>query len=346
MLVHDPYYDLKAVSNSALRHINPEQGGSPEEFKKYWDGTLPSLRTSSLEFGNLVHLAVLEPHLLNYVVDKTNCPDKIRDIVKEVFNNVKPESNPFDLDSEVIKDFPSYYPAIMSACDKYSYGKTWKEETRLNKVLEQGGSYFNMLATAQKEDAFVITAAQEERLNKVLAGINRDEYGQSMMYMVSEEYDPETDSETGVEYLNEQEVTWTDERYSFPLKGKIDRMRIDHVNREFTIIDLKTTGKSLAEFKNSFEQYHYARQMAAYEIAGSKFCSEKFGMAYKPSHRHIILAIETKGSFRAGRFIIKRRTIEAGQKEYNSLLDRLQYHFESGNWVTDYEYAKHGAYYL
>lgn len=338
MLIHDPYYDLKAVSNSALRHINPEQGGTPEEFKKYWDGTLPSLSTSSLEFGNLVHLAVLEPHLLDYEIDNTNCPDKIRDIVKEVFNNVKPDSNPFELEHEVVKDFASYYPAIISACDKYSYGKTWKEETRLNKVLEQGGPYFKTLAGASKKNAFVITASQKERLDSVLAGIERDEYGRGMLNT--------SDNESGVEYLNEQEVTWTDERYSFPLKGKIDRMRIDHVNREFTIIDLKTTGKSLSEFKNSFEQYHYARQMAAYELAGSRFCREKFGMAYKPSHRHIILAVETKGSFRAGRFIIKRRTIKGGQEEYTSLLDRLQYHFESGNWITDYEYAEHGAYYL
>lgn len=338
MLVHDPYYDIKAVSNSALRHINPEQGGSPAEFKQYWDGNLPSLRTSSLEFGNLVHLAVLEPHLLNYVVDKTNCPDKIRDIVNEVFNNVKPESNPFDLDSEVIKDFASYYPAIISACDKYSYGKTWKEETRLTKVLEQGGSYFSTLAAAHNEDKFVITAAQEDRLNSCIAGITRDKFGVCFMDTASTESD--------VEYLHEQEIVWQDERYSFPLKGKIDRLRVDHTNREFTVLDLKTTGKSLADFPASFETYHYARQMAAYEIAASQFCQKKFGMSYKPSHRHAILAVETKGSFRAARFIIKRKTIEAGMEEYNALLDRLQHHFETGDWVNDYEYAKHGAYFI
>lgn len=338
MLVHDPYYDIKAVSNSALRHINPEQGGSPALFKQHWDGNGPKLATASLEFGNLVHLAVLEPHLLTYVVDETNTPDKIRDIVNEVFKNVRPDKNPFDLDSEVIKDFENYYPAIISACETYNYGRTWKEDTRLNKVLEGGSAYFKTLAAAHSEDKFVITKAMEERLNSVIAGITRDKYAVSFM-------DTESDTEY-VEYLHEQEVMWTDPKLSFPLKGKIDRMRVDHKNSEFTIMDLKTTSKPLSNFGSSFEQYHYARQMAAYEMAGAKFCKENYGRYYKPSHRHLIIAAETTGSFRAGRFIIRRSTIDAGMAQYNELLERLQYHFETGDWVNDYEYAKDGAYYL
>jgi hypothetical protein len=246
MLVYDPYYDIKAVSNSALKHINPEQGGSPAEFKRYWDGKLPSLKTTALEFGNLVHLAVLEPHLLNYVVDKTNTPDKIRDIVNEVYANVKPKDDPFNLDAPTtVNDFMTYGPAIISACDKLSYGATWREETRLTKVLEAGGSYFSLLAQAANEDKFVITQAQAERLDACLAGLNRDKVGQGMIYMVSEEYT--NGKPNGVEYLNEQEVVWNEDGFSFPLKGKIDRLRIDHNTSEFTVIDLKTTGKQLAE---------------------------------------------------------------------------------------------------
>ena len=345
MLVYDPYYDIKAVSNSALKHINPEQGGSPAEFKRYWDGQLPSLKTTALEFGNLVHLAVLEPHLLNYVVDKTNTPDKIRDIVNEVYANVKPEVNPFDLDApQGINEFITYGPAIISACDKLTYGATWKEETRLNKVLSQGGSYFALLAEAEANDQFVITQAQEERLDACLAGINRDKVGQGMIYMVSEEYT--NGKPNGIEYFNEQEVVWQEDGLSFPLKGKIDRLRVDHTAGEYTVIDLKTTGKQLAQFPKSFEDYHYARQMAAYEIAAAKWVAEKFGTGYKPSHRHVIVAVETRGDHRAGKFIIKRKTIDAGRAEYNSLLERLQYHFETGDWVNDYEYATNGAYYI
>lgn len=339
MLVYDPYYDIKAVSNSALKHINPEQGGSPSEFKQYWDGTLPSLKTSALEFGNLVHLAVLEPELLNYVVDRTNTPDKIRDIVKEVYNNVKPETNEFDLDAPTtVGDFVTYGPAIISACDKYSYGATWREETRLTKVLDSGGSYFNLLAEADKDGKFVITADQEARLNSCMTGITRDKQGVSFLTTES--------TESNVEYFHEQEIVWQPEEYSFPLKGKLDRLRVDHLNKEFTVLDLKTTGKPLSQFAESFDKYHYARQVAAYEVAASRWCEEKFGEKYTPSHRHAILAVETRGNFRAGWFIIKRKTIEAGAAEYTSLLDRLQYHFETGDWVNDYEYATNGCYEL
>ena len=347
MLVYDPYYDIKAVSNSALRHINPAQGGTPSLFKANWDGTAPGLKTSSLEFGNLVHLAVLEPHLLNYKVDNTNTPDKVRDVVRCVFDKVKPQPDPFDLDAGgTLGALKDYQMAIMSALDEVEYQKHWRAETRLKKINEDGANYFKLLADAHEDDSFVITLAQEQRLNSVMFGLARDEYAKSMIYMVSEEYDPKTGAETGVEYLNEQEVTWEDERYAFPLKGKIDRLRVDHNNKEFTVIDLKTTSKTLASFPESFEQYHYARQMAAYIIAASKFLEQKYGETYKPSHNHIIVAVETKGDFRASRFIVTEKSIQAGRQEFDSLLDRLNFHFTTNNWIDDREYIESGFYKL
>lgn len=347
MLVYDPYYDIKAVSNSSLRHINPAQGGTPSQFKANWDGTAPSLKTASLEFGNLVHLAVLEPHLLNYVVDKTNTPDRVRDVVRCVFDNVKPQPDPFDLGADgTLGELKDYQMAVMSALDETEYQKHWRAETRLKKINEDGANYFKLLKESHESDAFVITEQQESRLNSVLAGLSRDDYSKGMIYMAREEYNPETGDSTGVEYLNEQEITWEDERFAFPLKGKIDRLRIDHVNEQFTIIDLKTTSKTLASFPESFEQYHYARQMAAYIIAGSKFIEEKFGKRYKPSHNHVIVAVETKGDFRASRFVVTEPTIQAGMQEYNDLLDRLNFHFTTNNWIDDREYIESGLYKL
>lgn len=340
MLVHDPYYDIKAVSNSSLRYINPAEGGTPSQFKANWDGHAPSLRTSSLEFGNLVHLAVLEPHLLTYVVDRTNTPDKIRDIVKTVFDNVCPKPDPFDLDAETqVNEFETYYPAILSAIDEHSYGANWKEDTRVRKVLENGGSYFKTLASAHNEGKFVITEAMESRLKSVMAGLERDKFGAMVL-------DRQATNELNTEYLNEQEVVWNDPKYSFPLKGKIDQLRVDHANLEFTIIDLKTTSKKLADFHESFEKYNYARQMAAYISAASQFLQQKYGQVYKPSHKHLIIAVETSGDFRAGKFIVKNDTIVEGDKQYKALLDRLQFHFETNNWIDDAEYIKHGCYSL
>lgn len=341
MLIHDPYYDIKAVSNSSLRYINPAQGGSPAQFKAHWDGTAESLKTSSLEFGNLVHLAVLEPHLLNYQVDKTNTPDRVRDVVKHVFENVKPVEDPFDLglaDSQPIGTLKDNQMAVMSALDATDFNKHWRAETRLKKIFEDGEPYFQLLQSTAKNDEFVITEAQETRLNRVLAGLSRDAMGSRVLDSVSDE--------TDVEYLNEQECTWQEDKYSFPMKGKIDRLRIDHKNCEFTVIDLKTTSKLLGDFHESFAKYHYARQMAAYEIAASKFILQKYGQNYKPSQKHLILAVETKGDFRAAKFVVSEDSMIQGREEYRALLERLQYHFDTNNWIDDREYIESGRYKL
>ena len=178
-------------------------------------------------------------------------------------------------------------------------------------------------------------------MNSCMTGLSNDKCGNKLIAMVEEEQDGQ------VKFFNEQEVKWTDEKYSFPLKGKIDRLRVDFATGEYTIIDLKTTAKNLAQFPESFQTYHYARQMAAYEIAAAKWLKQEYpDTHFKPSHRHVIIAVETKGNFRAGKFVIKRQTIDAGREEYLSLLDRLQHHFETGDWVNDYEYSKNGAYYI
>jgi len=336
MLIHDPYYDVQGVSNSSLKHINPDEGGSPVLFKEHWDKKAPSLKTSSLEFGNLLHLAVLEPHLCNYEVDTSNTPDKIRDILKEMYSSIVESNNIATAvtgDLHPVGQLDEYVYAIIEACDKQAYGRAWKDETRINKIMSQGAPYWELLRQTEK---FIITQEQLELMNNCMLGIKSNKRANNLMF---------SEGDSNIVYYNELEVHWHDEKYSFPLKSKIDRLKLDHNEGTFTIIDLKTTAKTLGQFKESFEKYRYARQMAFYTTAAEEWIKQNANTTYEPNNP-MICAVETKGANRAGLFQLSDKTWLEGGIEKRALLERLDHHFRNNQWNDDMETDINQDYYL
>lgn len=342
MLVHDPYYDVKAVSNSSLKHINPQEGGSARLFKQHWDDKAPTLRTSSLEFGNLLHLAVLEPHLLEYQVDKSNTPDKIRDILKDLYaQTLESDDIAASIVGEEVKVGPieDYAYSIISMCDKHAYGRTWKTETRMNKILSSGYEYWDML---RNSDKFIITQAQCDLMHTCLESIRSNPsvqkalFGESMDIWKGDEW----------EAFNELEVHWEEPTFSFPLKGKIDRLQINHTNNTFQVVDLKTTSKALGQFHESFEHYRYYRQVAFYEEAARRWLAQRYPGVNYEGRNHMICAVETKNLNQCKAFTVSRETVERGNAEMYDLLFRLDYHFKNDTWNNDLETLKNQRVYL
>lgn len=341
MLVYDSYYDVKGVSNSSLKHINPAEGGSPQLFKQHWDDEAPPLKTSSLEFGNLLHLAVLEPDFLNYSVDDGNTPDKIRDILKDMYSQVKMSddiTNAVTGENISIGPIENYAYVILSVCDKHSYGKTWKDETRINKILTQGYKYWNLM---RDSDKFIITKQQEDLMHNCLDSLRNNK--NASRHLFGQSIESKNDDE--IEVYNELEIHWKNPLYCFPLKAKIDRIQVNHSNRTFQIIDLKTTSKSLGQFHESFEHYRYYRQVAYYEEAAKQYLKDVYDKTYVGVD-HAICAVETKGFNNCEVFTISIDSLSRGEVEMQDLLERLNEHFSSDNWNQTLETIKNIPVYL
>lgn len=338
MLVYDPYYDVKGVSNSSLRYINPIEGGSPALFKQHWDGDGPVLKTSSLEFGNLLHLAVLEPHLLKYVVDESNTPDKVRDILKDMHKTILESNNLAAVvmgEEEPVGPLESYLYAIIEACDRNKYGaKTWKEETKVNKIISTGSAYWDLLRNTEQ---FIITQNQKDLMDSCMQSIKKSKKAVQLFF---------AEDTKDIVYHNELEVHWTDDKYSFPLKAKIDRIAINKAKGTFRIIDLKTTSKTLGQFKESFDKYNYARQMAFYTTAAEQWLKQNISSDPYTALSPIICAVETKGSNRPGIFILSDTTWNEGRIQAEALLNRLDHHFTNNTWNDDMETDLNEDYYI
>jgi len=117
----------------------------------------------------------------------------------------------------------------------------------------------------------------------------------------------------GTEVLHQVDIYYTYRGHSF--KALLDGILVDHENKTIEPFDLKTTGKSVYEFVNSYVNYGYFRQCALYEYAIQQPESPVFDLiqAGYQIKDFTFIVVETKG-YSTHPAIIYRTTKEGRTK--------------------------------
>jgi len=313
------YFKDKRISNSSLSYINPEQGGSARKFKDYLDGNLAHLETPSLYHGSMIHKFLLEPETFA-VADVERPSDTIVKIMEMVYNITKG-----DIDTDIDK----HHEYIFGSAKELNYGQTWKPDTLIKKVIDQGKDYYDFLLRA--DGKVCIDQKMAGMLSAIKDSITTHKAASDLLF-------------TG-EGENESEYFWgPNQEY----KSKIDRyQRVNSwspngsvsaekdgtikvtTGTKVNLIDLKTTSKSIEMFRDSFEYYHYDRQMAFYVDA----LEDNYMLVDKV----YIIAVETTGYYQVRVFEIGKNLIEEGRKKYKDLLERVKWHQERQLWTESRE---------
>ena len=292
------YFIDKRVSNSSLSYINPEQGGSARKFKDYLDGNLAHLETPSLYHGSMIHKFLLEPETFA-VADVERPSDTIVKIMEMVYNITK---------GEIDTDIDKHHEYIFGSAKELNYGQTWKPDTLIKKVIDQGKEYYDFLLRA--DGKVCIDQKMAGMLSAIKDSIGTHKAATNLLF-------------TG-EGENESEYFWGPNK---EYKSKIDRYQ--KTGTKVNLIDLKTTSKSIEMFRDSFEYYHYDRQMAFYVDA----LEDNFMLVDKV----YIIAVETTGYYQVRVFEISKNLIEEGRKKYKDLLERVKWHQEQQLWTESRE---------
>ena len=292
------YFKDKRVSNSSLSYINPEQGGSARKFKDYLDGNLAHLETPSLYHGSMIHKFLLEPETFA-VADVERPSDTIVKIMEMVYNITK---------GEIDTDIDKHHEYIFGSAKELNYGQTWKPDTLIKKAIDQGKEYYDFLLRA--DGKVCIDQKMAGMLSAIKDSIGTHKAATNLLF-------------TG-EGENESEYFWGPNK---EYKSKIDRYQ--KTGTKVNLIDLKTTSKSIEMFRDSFEYYHYDRQMAFYVDA----LEDNFMLVDKV----YIIAVETTGYYQVRVFEISKNLIEEGRKKYKDLLERVKWHQEQQLWTESRE---------
>lgn len=140
---------------------------------------------------------------------------------------------------------------------------------------------------------------------------------------------------------------------TFSCKGLVDGILIDHSTKKIYPYDLKTTSKSVYEFKNSFLGYGYFRQAAMYTLGLQKADTpiKKYleeGYTMEP-FRFIVAETKPYSTHPALIFVTSDQDIKAGlyggyvgkihYKGIYDLLKAYRYHVDTGNWDLPHDVA-------
>jgi hypothetical protein len=223
---------------------------SPSLFYKEYIMFDREVRTDThLVEGKLVHCLLFEPEK-----------------VTEKFNIV-PGKAPSDNIKKVMKDMSLYTEAeSLEFCEIQAleslktlnlFQSLKTDEQRIAKVInEDNEPYWKFLSNTN------VDVVDHDTMNKCLDKVEILKDNKDVMGLFKQqETDFELDSiETHAEKYLKSEVL----ENNFGLHGFVDFYKIDHDKMKVTICDLKTTGKTISDFRETVDFYNYWLQAAIY----------------------------------------------------------------------------------
>lgn len=326
------YRASKAINNSLLGLLNPDQAGHPLKFVTVWQNPIEDEGTSSTRLGTVVHKYFEDAAKFAMIATKPN--ESISNIVELAFRICEMNFN-----------FPSGIDAVTEvlyeASQQLSYGGNWKKETVIKK-LEEGGAleYFQFLKTNNEKGLIVLDAATAAQVNGCVKGIKANHRANDLLEAKAVPVRP-GGSIDGISVWNELEIYF--KLLGEDCKALVDKLIVNHSTKTITIVDLKTTSKAVALFQESFEFYHYYRQMAFYQLAVISYLYD-LGISIEAYEITVqIIAVETTGMQCCEVIGISDEWIEKGYTEINSLMDRFRFHQANGDWSMSMESQQNGG---
>tara|TARA_R110000787_G_scaffold18106_4_gene55835 strand:- start:3077 stop:4069 length:993 start_codon:yes stop_codon:yes gene_type:complete len=294
---------------------------SPKLFYKDYILKNKEIRTDKhLIEGKLLHLLLLQPE--NFSKQFSKLPGKVpSDAVRRVLNEVKDNAGSKKtldvLQVEVI--------AALKHQDLYQSMKS--DQKKFEKIdVPANQEYFKFLLTQEGKD--IIDQTMYDKCENNVLVIKENKAIMDLLDPVVTDFELD-DTET----FNEQYLECELKDLKFGLKGYVDRYIVDHKNKAITIIDLKTSGKSLAQFPETVEFYNYWLQAAVYTMLVMKNVDEK-AKNYKINFNFIVIDAYSQ----VYNFEVRPETLQTWGGEMIKSLDAGKYHLDNMNFDLPHEF--------
>lgn len=214
---------------------------------------------SHLIEGKVIHCLLLDNDKFDeqFVVSPLSLPtDNPKIVVDRVFKYAQ-ENNSLD---QELRSFDNVILDILKEINLHQSLKT--DEQRIEKlVTDQTVSYFNFLKEKGKKDVI-----DTEMYDRCLDSVQILRQNQEVVKVL------DLYGNSGATAYSEYPIQIDLPEYPFGLKGILDKVLVHEENKTIVINDLKTTGKTVAEFAETVDYYNYWLQAAIYKkLAVTRF---------------------------------------------------------------------------
>jgi hypothetical protein len=265
--------------------------------------------------GRLIHCLLLQPELYEdqFYVAKSKLPsDNVKDIVDRIFK----EHNCDDL-----SNFQDEILNILVEKNLYQTLKTDKQ--RLEKVITPiTNDYLTDLVNSTGKS--VIDQATYDKCNRIVTKFKAHPDVIQHLGLELTEFD-------SAKVHRELEASCDLTDYQFGIKGILDSIIVDDVNKVIRIADVKTTSKTIPEFKDSVEYYNYWMQAAMYILLAK--CT--FGkLDYKYEYSFVV--VDKYEQIYC--FPVSQLTLDDWNERFRKALNEAHYHYTNRDYSLPYEY--------
>tara|TARA_R100001509_G_C4868259_1_gene215794 strand:+ start:477 stop:1463 length:987 start_codon:yes stop_codon:yes gene_type:complete len=271
--------------------------------------------------GKLIHLLLLQPEEFDkeFILSPSKTPsDAVRRVLKDI-SNVSADNLLNNVEDDLILVYLKKENLYQSFKD---------DQKRIDKIRTlDNAEYYKFLAEEGKD---IIDHDTLERCKKSVE-ILKDNKAVSALF-THEVTDFEMDD---VEVFNEAKLSCELKGYDFGLKGIVDRYVIDNNKKEITIIDLKTTSKTVADFKDTIEYYNYWLQAAMYVKLVIENLTEEL-VDYKINFNFVVIDKYEQTYV----FPVSQDTLNTWGSALLNILDVANFHYTEKRYDLPYEYAK------
>lgn len=330
----EDYYKKKAISNSSLSKLNPNQMGNPLLFWDFLNNNLEEDRADHFIVGTEIHKIILEPEKLQVIPVEFMPSESIKNILDDAADQLINSGVNYSYSLETNREL------IMDVANKFKYQVNWKEDTRFNKIKEKGENYFYDILYYRSRNMDVISQESKAVIDKCVSSLQNNE---TAKYLINEDELRAANPGHEIEIYNELELFWDEELNGekIPCKAKLDRVIVDFTDETYFIVDLKSTGKPLEAYKEEYDFRRHYRQNAFYHKGLFEFLYKEHNKVFQLGAFYNVV-VEKKGYYRTGVFKTEQEHLDAGTKEYRELLELYLFHLNHGFLESKEEILNNG----
>lgn len=308
------YYNEKAVSNSSISWFQK----SPKFFKMMLDKEIDETTPSYFEKGQQVHMYLLEPEefekeysFLDFETPRSKQQKDFCESFARMRKGIKEE--------KLIRAYKKAY--------------TTKEDdekvlVKAKKLSEDYPDYIKYIKQSQVKK--ILPQSMLLKLNDIRIAVLSHKKAKELMFNEHHSTFGNTDK---LFIANELAIYWKYPKpYDVQCKSMMDRLIIDHENKEITMVDLKTSSH-LPEFKDKALEYRYHRQIAFYWLAIHWYFKYELKLNIENYiKKSYIVAVSTTEPTEVRVFKITDQKLLDGMLEIERVMPEIKYHFEHDKW--------------
>lgn len=334
------YREVKAISNSVLAEYEKEHG--LKEFKNFWLYSKPfeGRETDYFRLGSLVDTLLTrtkeEQDQMIYISDAEEPTPQMKKFYKNLLDIWNADNSDAENNIRLAYEKTGFGRDSLDSVKKKFDTKYFNDQLRgKNKIVcsQKFYDWASILASKLLTNEFTkdILSIKTDALLKV------EVFNQLELYDNYEYIEFDEIEDNVAEQLNKKSIF-------IPVKGALDRVIVDHITKQITIIDFKTSNK-LNAWWESYIEYKYFRQASYYRWLVVKWAEKNGWENYRITpFRFLVISTTGEGAYS---YIVSNTDIAAAEyggetynktiiKGWRELLDEIGWHIMHNKW----EYPK------